>query len=397
MPIEANNEGVAEGYLVVPEGIPAGTVQVTAEGNQGSRGTATYTSSGTITTEQRRQVTTVYRNYDSLSQTFTLEEGRHIAGVDLWFRAKGASRVIVQIRETTVGFPNKNVIAQASLMPGQINVNGTETRVLFRPIWLEANTEYALVILTDDPTAALAVCELGKYDSIHGTYVTKQAYQAGVLLSSSNASTWTAHQDIDLAFRLLACRFTETNYEINLGTATANNNTDIVVRGNVERVATGTDVEFSLTDTGGRTNTLTEDMPVSLKETLNGDLSFKVKLKGTRTQSPVLYQGVQLLLGTQDATADYVTRSIPAGTNTTVRIVFEAYTPGNSNVKVYYQQLDTSWSLIPLTEGAPIGNGVEERTHVLENYNQSTVKIKLTLEGSALYRPFVKNLRVTTT
>ena len=137
-------------------------------------------------------------------------------------------------------------------------------------------------------------------------------------------------------------------------------------------------------------------MPVSLREELSGDLSFKVKLRGSRTHSPVLYQGVQLMLGTQAETADYVTRSIPAGTNTTVRVVFAAYTPGNSNVKVYYQQPDSSWSLIPLSEGSPIGDGVEERTHILESYNQATVKIKLVLEGNVLYRPYVKNLRITT-
>ena len=102
------------------------------------------------------------------------------------------------------------------------------------------------------------------------------------------------------------------------------------------------------------------------------------------------------MLGTQSQTADYVTRAIPAGTNTTVRIVYESYTPGNSQVKVYFQQPDSTWTLIPLTEGSPLGDGVEERTHVLSNYNQATVRIKLVLEGNVLYRPYVKNLRVTT-
>jgi len=396
MPLEADNNGTVEGQLTIPAGIPTGTVQITVEGNQGSRGTTTYTSSGTITTEQRRIVNTVYYRYDPLAQTFTLTEGRHIAGIELWFRAKGTSRVLVQIRETTVGFPNQNVIAQASITPDQINVNGTETRVTFRPIWLEANVEYAIVILTDDDVTSVAICELGKYDSIHGTYVTKQAYQTGVLLSSSNASTWTSHQDMDLAFRLLACKFIETSYEINLGNAIASGNTDILIRGNVERVSTDTDIEFSLTDESGKMNTLSEDMPISLREELSGRQAFKVKLKGSKTHSPVLYQGVQLMLGTQAETADYVTRSIAAGINTTVKVVFAAYTPGNSNVKVYYQQADSSWSLIPLSTGSPIGDGVEERTHILESYNQATVKIKLVLEGNVLYRPYVKNLRITT-
>ena len=405
MALEADRDGVASGEFTVPSGVPAGTVQVEVLGDQGSFGTGTYTASGTITTEQRRIVNTVVNGQssrrssrdrrDPLAQTFTLNEGRHIAGVDLWFKEGGTSRVLVQIRETTAGFPNQNIIAQASVKQSEINLM-SYTRVTFRPIWLEAGVEYAIVILTDDATTSLAICELGKYDEIHRRYVTAQAYQVGVLLSSSNASTWTAHQEMDLTFRLLACKFTETNMEINLGNVTATGNTDLLVKSTVERVSSETDVEFSLTDTNGNTNTLSEDMPVSLREEISGDVSFKVKLKGSITHSPVLYQGVQLMLGTQSQTADYVTRAIPAGANTTVRIVYESYTPGNSQVKAYFQQPDSTWTLIPLTEGSHLGDGIEERTHILNNYNQATVRIKLVLEGNVMYRPFVKSLRVTT-
>lgn len=394
MPV-ADQDGVLKGTFTVPAGVPAGTAQVEVVGDQGSRGTGTYTASGTVRTEQRRIVNTVTYRYDPLAQTSTLSEGRHIAGVDLWFKKKGTSRILVQIRETTAGFPNQNIIAQASIKPSQISLT-SYTRATFRPIWLEPNVEYAIVVLTDDAQSALAICELGKYDDMHKRYVTAQAYQVGVLLSSSNASTWTAHQEIDLAFRLLACRFTETNLEVNLGTVAADRNTDLLVRSNVERVSSETDVEFSLTATNGSVNTLAEDMPVSLREELSGDVALKVRLKGNSKNSPVLYQGVQLMLGTQAATADYVTRAIPAGTNTTVRVAYNSYTPGNSNVKVYYQQPDSTWSLIPLTEGSPSTDGEEEHTHILENYNQATVKIKLVLEGNVLYRPYVKNLRVTT-
>lgn len=395
MALEADADGVASGSFTVPSGVPAGTVQVAVLGDQGSRGTGTYTASGTITTEQRRIVNTVTYRYDPLAQTFTLAEGRHIAGVDLWFKKKGTSRVLVQIRETTAGFPNQNIIAQASIKQSQISLT-SYTRATFRPIWLEPNVEYAIVVLTDDATTSLAICELGKYDDIHKRYVTAQAYQVGVLLSSSNASTWTAHQEMDLAFHLLACKFTETNLDINLGTVAANQNTDLLVKSTIERVSSETDIEFSLTDANGNTNTLAEDMPVSLREELSGDVSFKVKLKGSQKHSPVLYQGVQLMLGTQSETADYITRAIPAGVNTTVRVVYDSFTPGNSQVKVYFQQPDSTWSLIPLTDGSLIGDGEEEHTHILENYNQATVRIKLVLEGNVLYRPYVKNLRITT-
>lgn len=396
MTLTANLNGEIKGEITVPSGVPTGTVEVRIEGDQGSVATATYTASGTVETTTRRTVKTTTTYWDPLAQTFTLNTGRHIGGVDLWFTARGSSKVYIQIRETTAGFPNKNVIAEAVLKPSAIKVNGTATRITFRPIWLEADVEYALVILTNDSATALSVCEVGKYDSVHKTWVTKQAYQTGVLLSSSNASTWTSHQTMDLTFQLLACRFTETRAEIPLGTLTANTATDVLVLANVERVSANTDAQFVITDETGKTNSINEDQGVPLHSELDGEVSLKTVLRGDSTHSPVLYQGVQLVLGTQRSTADYVTRAITAGTNTTVRVIYDSYTPGNSNVKVYFQQPDSTWTLIPLTEGSPLGDGVEERTHVLTNYNQATVRIKIVLEGNVLYRPYVKSLRVTT-
>jgi hypothetical protein len=396
MPITADSHGTAEGEVTVPEGVPAGTVLMEVVGDQGSTGSATYTANGTITTESRRIVNTVITRYDPLAQTFTLSEGRHIAGVDLWFKNKGTSRVLVQIRETTVGFPNQNVVAQGSLYPTDISVNSTATRVLFSPVWLEPNVEYAIVILTDDAETSVAVAELGKFDSIHNTYITKQAYQIGVLLSSSNASTWTAHQDLDLAFRLLACRFTETEHIYNFGTVTANQNTNLLTLANIERVSSETDVEFIYTDSDGKTNTLAEDMPVALKEKIDGEVSVRAKLKGTTTRSPVLFQGVQSVLGTIDETGDYVTRAITAGTNISVKIIYESYTPGSSQVKVYVQNPDSTWTLVTLSSGSPVGDGWEEHTHVAENFSGATTRVKIVLEGNVLYRPQVRNLRIFT-
>jgi hypothetical protein len=392
--ITADNHGVAQGNMTVPEGIPAGTVLVKVVGDQGSVGTTTYTASGTVTTESRRIVNTVVTRYDPLAQTFTLTEGRHIAAVDLWFKNKGTSRVLVQIRETTVGFPNQNVIAQGYVYPAGINTNGTHTRVLFTPAWLEANIEYAIVILTDDAETSVAVVELGKFDSIHNTWITKQAYQVGVLLSSSNASTWTAHQELDLSFRLLACRFTETEHQINLGTITADQNTDLLTLANIERVSSETDVEFVFTDSDGKTNTLAEDMPVALKEKINGEISVKAKLKGTTTQSPVIFQGVQVVLGTMGENGDYFTRAIPAGTNVKVTIMYESLTPGNSTVKTYVQNPDSTWTLVPLHSGTPVGDSWEEHTHIAENFSGSTTRVKVVVEGNVLYRPKVRNLKV---
>ena len=365
-------------------------------GDQGTVGSATYTASHTLTTETRKIVTKVYQYYDPLAETFSLTEGRYVGAVDLWFTAKGSSRVTVQIRDTVAGFPAKNVFAQSTKYPSTINTNGNATRFTFKPVWLDADTEYAIVVLTDDSTTAVAISELGQYDSVHRKYVTKQPYQTGVLLSSSNASTWTAHQNMDLTFRLLACKFSSTTSEVNLGTFSANNHTDLLVLSQVERVSTDTNVEFIVVDSNGNRHAIAESSALQLQSAISGNCTLKAKLKGTSKRSPLVYKGVQLLLGKMSSTADYVTRAITAGANSTVRIIYDSYTPGNSSVKVYYQRPDTTWALISLNSASSLGNGVEEHVHVLQNYSQDTIKIKIVLEGSVAYRPYVKNLKVTT-
>lgn len=396
MALVADSNGVISGYFTVPQYTPTGTVKVEVEGDQGSRGATTYTGTHQLTIEQRRTVTTVYTNYDPLAQTFMLTEGRHIAGVDLWFYARGTSRVQVQIRNTISGYPGRQVLAQATLKPSDLKLNGTPTRVTWRPIWIPADEEYAVVILTDDATTALCIAEMGQYDKTHGLTITKQPYQTGVFLSSSNASTWTAHQNTDLTFRLLACKFTEKECIVDLGKVAVGGKTDLIIKSSVERVSSDTDVEFILTAEDGTEYTQSEEQSVALQSELTGEATLKMKLKGNAKESPAVYQGVQLVLGKQRTEADYITRSIPAGTNSKVRITYEVYRPGNSTINVYYLAEDLTWQLIPLKEGTNVGDGVIENTHVIEGYNQNAVKIKIVIGGNAQYRPYVKNLRVTT-
>ena len=108
----ANNQ--VKGKFKVPANIPAGTKLVQLFGDKGSYGEATYTGRRTITIEERRRVISTKR-VDPLAQTFTLNESRHIAGVDLWFTNKGSKRVVVQVRETAIGMPSQTVIAESCI------------------------------------------------------------------------------------------------------------------------------------------------------------------------------------------------------------------------------------------------------------------------------------------
>ncbi|WP_341820848.1 hypothetical protein [Wolbachia endosymbiont (group A) of Myopa testacea] len=397
--LTANNQGKLKGKVKIPANIPAGTKLVQFYGDKGSYGEATYTGKKTITIEERRRVIAA-RRVDPLAQTFTLNESRHIGGIELWFTNKGKKRVVVQIRETAVGMPSQIVIAESYINPENININGTATRITWSPVFCHAGQEYAIVILTDDADTAVKVAELGKYDAVNSRWVTSQPYQVGVLLSSTNASTWTAHQNLDLTFRLLAAKFTEVSYVIDLGKVTANDVSDLIVLANVEKVAFDTNVEFILVDEKGGESFLSDNLPLALRERINGELTLKVALKGSREKSPVLYPGLQLVLGNIGEKGDYVTRSITAGSNTKITITYDVLIPGTADVKAYMEQSakgGEKLQLVNLTSGKPIGENWVERTHVLTNFNGNETRIKLVLSGTVVYRPKVKNLRVVIT
>lgn len=409
--LKANDQGRLEGKFTVPSNVPAGTKLVQFFGSQGSYGEATYTGRGVITTEERRRVTVitdtrrdettvVSRRYDPLAQTFTLNESRHITGVDLWFTNKGEKRVVVQIRETSVGMPTQTVIAEGYILPSAINTNGTATRITWSPVWCDAGQEYALVLLTDDANTAVKIAELGKHDSVNNRWVTSQPYQVGVLLSSSNASTWTPHQNRDLTFRLLAAKFTEVFHVFDLGKVTANNTSDLIALANIDRVSSDTNVELEVAakevskDESSTKHSLSDNLPIALRSRLNGELIVKATLRGSKKRSPVFYPGLQMILGEIAETADYVTRSIPAGLSTKVTITYEALIPGTADIKAYVQQSNREWQLVDLTIGKPVGDNWVERTHVLTNFNASETRIKLSLSGTVEYRPKVRALRV---
>lgn len=87
--------------------------------------------------------------------------------------------------------------------------NGNYTRFQFDcPVYLEANMGYCFVVMCNDAVAKAQISKMGEYDKFHQCWVSSQPYPVGIMLSPANASSWTAHQDMDLTFRLLEATFT---------------------------------------------------------------------------------------------------------------------------------------------------------------------------------------------
>lgn len=394
----ANAQGGLSGAFQVPANVPAGAKSVEALGAAGSFGAADYVGRGIVTLQELRRVTTstttlFWGGRDPLAWTFNPSRGFHCAGIRIKVTEIGnrASPIVVQLRGTLVGQPTQEILADAVIDMTSVTA-GQWLEVLFDlPPWCEASIERAFVFLSDDPHHALAIAQIGKYDPQTG-WVTSQA-GAGVLLSSPNASTWTAHPDMDLTAQILEARYTQATRTVQLGSIAGSRLTDLIALAGVETPAPGTDIELVFSRQDGSEIRTAPNSVVSLTEELDGPLQVKAILKGTAGASPILFPNVQLILGSLTEEADYVSRSFRCGTGATLLVRFEARLPGNAAVTVEVRKEDGSWLAVARQAQDAVGDGWFEHTYRLENVTASVTAVRLRLEGSALNRPRLRRLK----
>ncbi|RYF02241.1 MAG: DUF4815 domain-containing protein [Comamonadaceae bacterium] len=429
----ANAKGELSGTFVVPANVPAGARVVEFRGPLKSKGSQTFFGQGTSVLRTQQQVTTqnwalsypapvntggavfgpsgtgstptqnssqcskwLYDGYfDPLAQTFSLDVATQVAGVDLRFTAKGGP-VVVQVRETENGVPSQAVVIEQRVPADAIQL-GADTRITWAPTLLQARREYAIVVLCDDATTALAIAELGKQDPVAG-YVTSQPYQVGVLLSSSNASTWTPHQDRDMYFRILGAHYTEAERVIELGDVELVDATDLMVLGFAERPSAAANLLFEVQfpeAMGSEVVRLTDGQVVWLAAPFTGKVKLRARISGDTQLAAVLQNGIQLVAGTVQNSCTYITRTVAADGDCKVKVVYEGDLPGGSAVTVHVQgtQAGAQWVQVPYLSASTNTAGVRQITHQLEHFNAGEgARVRLTLTGSTTARPQVRNL-----
>ena len=402
----ADANGDVTGQFTIPADIPSGSKEVEFLGQQGSFGSAIFTGQGThIHTEWDSTTTTntwrwwspppPRRNWDPLAQSFVLEQGRHITGLDLQFAVKGSDSndVTVDIVLGDNGFPSRQAITRARIKGSDITTTGYTRAHFDFPIYLEAGQEYFFVLMTDDASHAVRVAELGKYDAVAGEFVTAQPYTVGVLLSSSNASSWTVHNDMDMTFKLIGAEFTATQATVNLGSLTVSNMTDLMVTAPVDIPATSSRVTFKYTRSTGEEFLLASDQSIRLDAAISDTMQVQAILDGTATESPTLHPGVLSIPGTLDTAATYVGREFDvANGGSTIRIIYEAQLQGGANVVPQYD--NSGYQTMTLASADAVGDGwveyVYEDTGIVA---LSATRVKLNLTGSAAGRPKIRNIR----
>ncbi|TMP46330.1 hypothetical protein CWB96_00415 [Pseudoalteromonas citrea] len=418
----ADANGVLKGkFTIAPNTYSAGRKLVKIVGSFGTEADASFTGKGTITTEEwQTKFSGGFQRWDPLAQTFTLTEDHYISGVDIKMTHIGTEQIVVQLRTTTVGIPDKT-IAEVRVNPADLVLYDTAThrvadarqndgrpesysnpgkfgwsRITFDPTFIEAGREYAFVVLTDDPDHEMAIAELGGINE-ESKVISEQAYQIGVMLSSSNATTWTPHQSSDLTFRLLRAEFINTEREIPLGEHTVENLSDIMVMGGAIRPSTDSDISIAFTDSDGVSFDVNENTPVRLDSPISGKLAVKAKLRGNGNMTPLMWPELLLMAGSQASKAVYCTRSFTAGEEaSSLSVTFEALLKGDAAVQVYYADQSSGtrqWIEMHNPKSTQLDADLHEYTYKVTGFQDTTTRILLVLSGSALHRPAVSNMR----
>jgi Arc/MetJ family transcription regulator len=162
----------------------------------------------------RVAIDTKIRWFDPLAQTFLIDdiaEGVFVTSLDLWFTSKTKSKIPVTARIVTVdnGYPTQQVVpfSEVTLLEADVNIDGSLTKFEFSdPVYLKGGTEYAIVLVSNDPLYRVKVSRLGGTGE-DGKVIQTNPY-GGTLFMSQNASTWTADQTRDLKFVLNRAVFT---------------------------------------------------------------------------------------------------------------------------------------------------------------------------------------------
>lgn len=161
---------------------------------------------------------------DPIAQSFLVDTpgGVFLTSVTLFFGPASqidSHPVVLQIRNMENGFPGTKIIPMSNVVlpASQINSYNSAatvpadrfvgTKFTFdAPIFLQENTEYCFVVMSNSPVRSIWASEMGQVDVITNQKITKQPY-SGVMFKAQKGTTWIKDDVSDLKFVLERASF----------------------------------------------------------------------------------------------------------------------------------------------------------------------------------------------
>ena len=339
-----------------------------------------------------------WRRRDPLAQTFSFTRNRVVSAVGVQFTRKDAAiPVTVQIRGVTTGLPNEVVLAEKVIAPEEIDLN-RETRIAFDdPFYAEANTSYAVVLLTNSTDYQVRIATLGQRGQ--NGVITRQTYAQGVLLESSNAETWTPLNASDLTLKIYGYDFEasgEVRFQPVTGVVFSEFNLDEY---SAMPEGTGITWEYS-TDNGATWDAIVPAEEENLSSVATQVL-VRALLSGSEVNdTPALnFKDVNLIGYLNDSFGVYVSREneLTQGVAST-KVYTQMNIPSGASVQWYaLNEEDNGWELLSVEATREINQVWTEYTLTRTFYDPlgNKVRYKAELNGNRLVYPRIHTLGAT--
>lgn len=328
---------------------------------------------------------------DPLAQTMLFEKDFFSKEIELYIEKLPLTDITVSIVKTTTGLPDMQQSVYSEIFAKESLALGWQKFEFARPILLDGGVEYALVIESSDATGEIGVARLGSRDLEGNEWIHTQPYN-GVLLSSSNSSTWTALQKEDLSFIVKKEEF-ELQKTVTIGTVTVESCTDLFLMAGVETyLGTGANFTATLLDRENEKVAISPYSLASIKE-YSGDIKIDVALSTNNKEfTPIVDRDIVLGVGVVNPSSIYISRLFGvSGSN--IDVYLDIKEVGES-VKVY---VDVDGTFVEVSRNSAknrlIGDGWVETCFSIENLSIQNTRIKIELISQDINRPEVKNLR----
>ena len=396
-----DGNGNVTGTIEIPDGLLTGVKEIEIIGDQGTVAKTLYADGTYLSPITRRGLRSqVPQGIAPVAQTFYVDKQLDVIGAEVYLDVKGDDGdLFLQIRNVDAGIPNQDILSETCIKYADLATGWV--RGLFTATNLLPGVEYALVAYSPNNAHKLGTAALGGVDTNTGEAITRQSYQQGVLLTSSNGTAWSIHPNQDLAFKILGSKYTSTTKTVALGTVAGTNVTDFIILGEYERPTRDTQVEFIITSPAGDVFTVDKDTPTRLPTKQTGDFVLQAKLTGTSSVSPVLFRDTQLILGTLVESDKYVSEFITVEDpfDLTIKLEHKLETGATLQVQVETGS-DDNWSTMSVQAGTSytMNDGfqyvvykISTQTGVDRSGTDKT-RIRLNLDGVVTGRPFIRNL-----
>jgi len=398
--VRAGTQGTFTAQFTVPANTPCGSVEVKLSSATG-HGTAIYRAQGRkqIITNTVLTTTIVMVPIDPLAQSFSFESDTIITRIGLYFATKDPSKaIVVQIRNMVNGYPGTTCYAETTVPSSAITVSDkgqTATLVdLNQPVYCRSNEQYCICVLSDSNVYSVFTATLGARDLITNNYVTSQPYSTGVLFSSSNALTWTAHQTQDLKFDVYKANFTSNGQVVfNDVTGLALNRLLLAAQVLDYRNA-GIEWYYKVNSSSWLPIETYVDRELS---SIANSISLKAVFNVADSTSPMLAVDAVNVVGFTDKTScTYVSKNIVMDESfTKIKVLLDLTLPSGTACHVYYMNTDVSevWNELLTPSIIPVDEEFSryEWNKVDINAKEFRVKIVLTTTNP-LARPRAKKL-----